>query len=352
MSKNRDFFKDAIAEAKALKASAVANAKEALEEAFSPQLQAMFAKKLEEMEQEEELEESYSEEEVEEAKYSKEEMDETISETEEELDESKEEVDEDMNLDEILAELEKDEDLEESKGKSEDEDEIKEAEGEDEDVKEAEGDDDEDSEEEAEGEEAEGEEDEDIDIEDMSEEDLKSFISDVIQDMVQDDALELTDDEDEIELDSEGGEDIDIDGEEASVDMFEAKEKVKEEKVDKTELKEAYDTIKALQKEMREVNLLNAKLLYTNRLFESKEMTKTQKLKVLEAFDKAKTTEDAELIYETLNENFKPASKRKNISENIIGSASKATNMPKKKKEPIVESNEMVQRFQKLAGII
>jgi len=57
---NRDFLKEAIADAKAVKESAIANAKVALEEAFSPQLQAMFAQKLEEMDKEE-VEEGYDE---------------------------------------------------------------------------------------------------------------------------------------------------------------------------------------------------------------------------------------------------------------------------------------------------
>jgi len=55
---NRDFLKEAIADAKTVKESAIANAKVALEEAFSPQLQAMFAQKLEEMDKEE-MEEGY-----------------------------------------------------------------------------------------------------------------------------------------------------------------------------------------------------------------------------------------------------------------------------------------------------
>ena len=47
---NRDFLKEAIADAKAVKESAIANAKVALEEAFTPQLKSMLAAKLDEME--------------------------------------------------------------------------------------------------------------------------------------------------------------------------------------------------------------------------------------------------------------------------------------------------------------
>ena len=50
----RDILKEAIADAKAVKETAIANAKAALEEAFTPQLKSMLAAKLEEMELDEE----------------------------------------------------------------------------------------------------------------------------------------------------------------------------------------------------------------------------------------------------------------------------------------------------------
>jgi TATA-binding protein-associated factor Taf7 len=58
MATNRDLLKEAIADAKAVKETAIANAKAALEEAFTPQLKSMFAAKLQEMEHEDELEEA------------------------------------------------------------------------------------------------------------------------------------------------------------------------------------------------------------------------------------------------------------------------------------------------------
>jgi hypothetical protein len=59
MATNRDLLKEAIADAKAVKETAIANAKAALEEAFTPQLQSMFAAKLQEMEKEELEEEGF-----------------------------------------------------------------------------------------------------------------------------------------------------------------------------------------------------------------------------------------------------------------------------------------------------
>ena len=54
----RDILKEAIADAKTVKETAIANAKAALEEAFTPQLKSMLAAKLEEMEKEDEKEEA------------------------------------------------------------------------------------------------------------------------------------------------------------------------------------------------------------------------------------------------------------------------------------------------------
>ena len=52
---NRNLLKEAIADAKAVKETAIANAKAYLEEAFTPQLRTMLATKLEEMDEEEDM---------------------------------------------------------------------------------------------------------------------------------------------------------------------------------------------------------------------------------------------------------------------------------------------------------
>ena len=129
------------------------------------------------------------------------------------------------------------------------------------------------------------------------------------------------------------------------------KDKLKSLFKEEMELEEAYNTIKALKSELHEVNLLNAKLLYTNKIFKSKSLTESQKGKVLEAFDKANDVKGVKLVYETLDKNMKVKYKS-TVSEGIVGSASKSIgNVKATKKQPIVESNEMVKRFQKLAGI-
>jgi len=344
---NRDFLKEAIADAKTVKESAIANAKAALEEAFSPQLQAMFASRLEEMEKED-MDEGYDE------------MDEAQGEG---FDSTKgnydldgipgNQLEEEDELDELLAELEKDEMNEESEDVNEGKEEIEEAEEvEEAEVTEAE----EDEAEEDEAEDAEEGEDEEIDLEDMSEEDLKKFIEDVIEDMVSAGELEAGESfEDDVDVDVDAEGEIEVEDDELTAvdvaegeDVDEAKKEVEE--VVNTELEEALETIATLRSELNEINLLNAKLLYSNKIFKSKNMTESQKAKVLGAFDKATTVNEVKVVFETLNENFKPA--RKTVNEGVIGSASKATGAAQTSKQPIVESDAMVNRFKKLAGII
>jgi hypothetical protein len=114
------------------------------------------------------------------------------------------------------------------------------------------------------------------------------------------------------------------------------------------ELTEAYSTIKSLRSELNEINLLNAKLLYTNKIFKAKNLNENQKVKVLSSFDKAKNVGEVKMVYETLNEGIKVA--KTTIKENL-GRASKSTVTPTAK-QPIVESNDVFKRMQKLAGLI
>ena len=116
----------------------------------------------------------------------------------------------------------------------------------------------------------------------------------------------------------------------------------------KSELKEAHVVINSLRSSLNEVNLLNAKLLYTNKIFKAKSLTENEKIKVLGAFDKATTVKETKLVFSTLSEGLK--TKKKTIRESL-GSASSTTGNLTKNKKPIIEVNPMVARFQKLAGL-
>ena len=127
--------------------------------------------------------------------------------------------------------------------------------------------------------------------------------------------------------------------------MEEAKKEVEEAKKD---LEEAIKTIKTLQSELNEVNLLNAKLLYTNKIFKAKSLNEAQKVKVLKAFDKATNVKDVKTVYNTLSESL--TIRTKSTIKESVGFASKAAGVAPK--QPIVEGDAAIRRMQQLAGII
>ena len=119
----------------------------------------------------------------------------------------------------------------------------------------------------------------------------------------------------------------------------------------KEDLDEAIKTINILRKQLNEVNLLNAKLIYVNRIFKANSLNESQKVKVVNSFDKAQTLNEAKNIYEVLKDNIKannkskaPLRESKQFASTVVGG--------KSAKQPILESNDVITRMQKLAGII
>jgi hypothetical protein len=115
------------------------------------------------------------------------------------------------------------------------------------------------------------------------------------------------------------------------------------------ELQEAMSTIATLRSELNEVNLLNAKLLYVNKLFKAKNLNEAQKVKVINAFDRAETVREAKNVFDTLNESLNTEKAKSQIKESL-SFASKASGVSDR--QPIMEGNDFVARMQKLAGII
>ena len=376
-------LKEAIAEAKTIKETAIANAKAALEEAFTPQLTAMFAERLNE--DEEEQNENYSPE--------------------------NEGLEEDFNLEEILAELSETDTTDETM--SDDTNEGL---------------------------------DENVILEEMSDEEIEELVMKVIDDMIETGKLMPGEGEEEEEEDMEnmddmediGDEDIEIEDEEdveleelLNELLGEKKEEVKENvfnkivsffrgnvmadfeaenkdivskwlnsgktDADKKEFRTAFEnwmrkngiaaefitgarsaaeekfgpglfakgvpgqgkmgfeesqemeeTINELRNELNEVNLLNAKLLYTNKIFKAKNLTESEKIKVLNTFDKAETVKEVKLVFETLTESF--ATAKKSPIKESLGSASRSI-APSQTKQPIIEVNDAFARMQRLAGL-
>ena len=103
-----------------------------------------------------------------------------------------------------------------------------------------------------------------------------------------------------------------------------------------------------MRSDLHETNLLNAKLLYTNKIFRAKNLKEAQKVKVLEAFDKASNVKEVKLIFETLNDGMVANAPRTMVKESL-GSASKPAGIARK--APIMEIDPQVARWQKLAGL-
>jgi hypothetical protein len=418
MSNSRELLNEAIADAKAVKEAAIANAKAALEETFAPFLAEKLKAKIASLDEEEAYEgkEMQKEEEELEEKMSNPVMRKDLkgdNKPEEETEEMREaDMEEEMNLDELLAELEEEMKTEESveeatEALNEEEEEV----------------------------EAETETEEEFDLEDMSEEDLKALIEDVIEDMVKAGEIEAGENfeaEDDMEMDVDmemdaeeeetidemyGGNKDDIPSakrgkikkdtaeEEGIADYEKSKKKMKEElnevniaditswvlnnpeqamamaaagitgisagaaaakkladkaiavvkgepvMAEESEMEEMKSQMEELTSTLNEVKLLNAKLLYTNKIFRAKNLTENQKVKVLQAFDKAATVKETKLVFETLSTELKE--KKAPVNESIRGLASKAAGVaPTTNKQPILESTEQVMRWQKLAGIL
>ena len=166
---------------------------------------------------------------------------------------------------------------------------------------------------------------------------------------------EETEEEEEMEESIVNEEKEEDDEKEEKVD-----EKIEDEKVDESlqaELNEAMSTVQYLRDQLNEVNLLNAKLLYTNKLFNQFNLDQKQKLKVVETFDLAKSIREVKLSYTILSESYSLGGsvvKKTNTTAKTIteGLASKPVASTAPAKELIVEnSNVMASRFQKLAGI-
>jgi hypothetical protein len=116
------------------------------------------------------------------------------------------------------------------------------------------------------------------------------------------------------------------------------------------ELKEAIRTIRTLRGQLNEVNLLNAKLIYVNRIFKANSLNEGQKVNVVNSFDKATTLNEAKNVYEILKTTIKKSSNKKALTENKTSFASKVIG-GRPASQPIIKADDQISRMQKLAGI-
>jgi len=80
----------------------------------------------------------------------------------------------------------------------------------------------------------------------------------------------------------------------------------------KQTIKEQSDAINYLKNELNEINLLNAKLLYTNKLFKENSINGEQKLRIVEMFDLAKNIREVKMQFASITEalSFSAATKK------------------------------------------
>ena len=318
-----DLLKEAIADAKAVRETALANAKIALEEAFTPRIQSMLSAKLaeeEEMEMEEEApmeepaveepvatEEGMREDDEDPTDMHSEEMEAEEPAPEAPVEET--EGEEDLELEAIIKELEDEMAVEEE-----------------------------------------------LDSSDIGSGDNKMDQADA--DTVNDDSLTEEEEAEKAPVEEEEEGEVSIDeiikalredeGEEEVTEMRGEKEETNEEAEE--ELEEAYKVIKFLRSKINEVNLLNAKLLFSNKLFRNHSMNENQKMKVIENFDRASNLREVKLVFATLSESFSLNGSRtkRTIKESYASKASRST-APSKK--VISEGNDLAARWKKLANL-
>ena len=351
-----DLLKEAIADAKAVRETALQNAKMALEEAFTPHLKSMLSAKLaeEDLEEDEDFQEGMhddedEEEETDEGMYGKprreddddeenpdegvhddprreddddeEEVDESeiveidgvkyapiVSEEDEEGDDDEEEVDEseELDLEAVIKELE--EELNESDP---------------------------------------GEEEESVNEEELTEGPDE-------EEKVEEEVVNEEEDEEDLEEQSTSsgiGKGTGVKQASASDEEDPGKGKTHEQ-VEKLqgELNEYKEAVTFLRDKLHEVNILNAKLLYTNKLFKEYVLSNDQKLKIVETFDRAQTTREIKLVYSTLAESYKDnGGERKEVVKESYASKKSGGTAPKTK--IITEEVEVADRFRKLAGL-
>ncbi len=349
---NNELYKQAIADAKQLKDITIEKAKHQIAEAFTPKIQEMFRLKVNELEEEMEEEGTH----MNHGKH---------------MDEENFNIDE-ATLDEILAELQNEEEVEEGKHMEEEgleEGKHMEEEGKYMDhgkhMEEAESKEEEEKEDEKEEGKEEGEH-EAEEVAELSVEEFKELVRDVVADVLagstgEEEGIEGIDGLDGIDAE-EGGEDDSLSLDEILAELQEeeaieeakkmkGKHEEKDEEKEKMEeeLKSALATIAELRSSINEMNLFNAKLLYSSKILESRNLSATQKAKVLKAFDAAKTTSEVKQTYKVLNETYEAPSKKQTIKESIGFASKPIGNAPAK---PIVETDAFATRMQQLAGII
>jgi len=336
--------------------TALANAKLALEEAFEPRIKSMISRHLQNEVEDEEMEEEWNEEEeeIEEGEYGDEDE---VSEEEDGYDDPTNaddaSIDEEEHDDEMEEELEPsdiDDENEEPSDVASDDSEIGEGDYSDEEMEE--------------------------EMEDEDDLDLEAVIAELEAELggeeEEEEEMEMDMDsdeegEEEMEMDMDSEEDdeeiIDLDELLSALTEEDEEETVEEEEEEESELAqensrlaselaEHREAVEILRSKLNEVNLLNAKLLYTTKLFRKFNLSNDQKMKVVESFDRTSSVRETKLVFSTLAESLSmnnSSKTKKNVASITEGFASKPTTSTKPKTQEIIsEGNAVADRFRRL----
>ena len=105
-----------------------------------------------------------------------------------------------------------------------------------------------------------------------------------------------------------------------------------------------------LKENLHDVNLSNARLLYTNRVLRNTSLNERQKTKIADAISKAGSVTEAKTIYRTLESTVESAPKRgpQSLSEAI---GRQRTSVIRASRQESTPSDPIADRMKKLAGI-
>ena len=117
-----------------------------------------------------------------------------------------------------------------------------------------------------------------------------------------------------------------------------------------TQLNEYRSAVNTLREQMTDLNLFNAKLLYVNKMLQTKDLTPKQQKVVIEAIDGAKTLREVKMLYKSLTETLvggNTSSLNESATRFAAGGSSRATG------SATARTNEggEVDRWARLAGL-
>jgi len=126
---------------------------------------------------------------------------------------------------------------------------------------------------------------------------------------------------------------------------------VRKNRIAESRNKQYRNALRGMKKQLSEMNLFNAKLLYANKLMQNRDLSIKQQKHIVESLDEAGTLNEAKLLFESLSKSLsRPTRKGKNLNESanrrVLGSSSRSV----RSAQPMNESVAL-DRWATLAGI-